>query len=503
MDGDTEEDRPGTSDGGRADDLQASTSGNAQAKSSKSYHTYTVSLKLKAVEFAKANSNESAARKFGVDAKRIREWRCKEHVLRKTDGTSKRLKGGGRKPFDYSFDDELVQWIIQMRERRLCVSRKMLMKKAAELFATEYQQKHPSKSFVASIGWLNKFLSRNHISLRRKTTVGQKLPNDVAPKLVSFIAYVKSLRIQRKYDFDSIYAMDETAIWLDMPSATTLETKGSKEVPIRTTGHEKSRITVCLTAKASGKKLKPLIVLKGKRLDKSLAGVRGAVIELSANGWMTEELTLKYVRQQIGTLSFSRRLLVWDSYRCHISKTVKEEMNKLSIDKAIIPGGCTGLIQAADVSWNKPFKDKYRELYENWMQNGEKTFTKSGNMRSPTRLDVVNWVIESWASLSEDIIVSSFKTCAITNALDGSEDELIGVLKNGKICSDKLEEVKDIGRKLVENGGDFKALQLDGGYNEDGIAGEEAGDNNEDFFENELVVEDDDNTPDETLPDTD
>jgi len=30
----------------------------------------------------------------------------------------------------------------------------------------------------------------------------------------------------------------------------------------------------------------------------------------------------------------------------------------LNLDSAIIPGGCTKFVQAADVSWNSPFKAK-------------------------------------------------------------------------------------------------------------------------------------------------
>lgn len=35
---------------------------------------------------------------------------------------------------------------------------------------------------------------------------------------------------------------------------------GTSTVAVRTTGHEKDRVTVCLAAKANGYKLKPFIV---------------------------------------------------------------------------------------------------------------------------------------------------------------------------------------------------------------------------------------------------
>ena len=34
--------------------------------------------------------------------------------------------------------------------------------------------------------------------------------------------------------------MDETPIWADVPSTTKIEQRGTRTVPIRTTGHEKT-----------------------------------------------------------------------------------------------------------------------------------------------------------------------------------------------------------------------------------------------------------------------
>ena len=67
------------------------------------------------------------------------------------------------------------------------------------------------------------------------------------------------------YDLDCIIAMDETAVWHEMISKTTVSVtnKGAKCVVLKTTGHEKSKVTVTLAAKANGDKLKPYIVFPG------------------------------------------------------------------------------------------------------------------------------------------------------------------------------------------------------------------------------------------------
>uniref|UniRef100_A0A915D0F6 Transposase n=1 Tax=Ditylenchus dipsaci TaxID=166011 RepID=A0A915D0F6_9BILA len=58
--------------------------------------------------------------------------------------------------------------------------------------------------------------------------------------------------------------MDETAVWFDCPSSRCIDSIGD-DVTIVTTGHEKMRITVCLTARSNGKKLIPYVLVDRKR----------------------------------------------------------------------------------------------------------------------------------------------------------------------------------------------------------------------------------------------
>ena len=79
-------------------------------------------------------------------------------------------------------------------------------------------------------------------------------------------------RLQKQFNFHDadIIAMDETPVWNDMVSNTTVEKTGSKEVPMKSTGH-KVRVSVCLAGKADGCKCRPFIVFKGaKQASKAL-----------------------------------------------------------------------------------------------------------------------------------------------------------------------------------------------------------------------------------------
>ena len=61
-----------------------------------------------------------------------------------------------------------------------------------------------------------------------------------------------------------IINMDETPVYLDMFSDTTIDFVGAENVSIVTTGREKYRLTVLLSICANGWKLPPLIVAKGE-----------------------------------------------------------------------------------------------------------------------------------------------------------------------------------------------------------------------------------------------
>lgn len=368
-----------------------------------------------------------------------------------------RLEGGGRKIHNNELDQQLQQEILERRERRLAVSCKWVIARALELSNELLNNDGNHSEFKASRGWLQKFFQRHNFTIRRRTTVSQKLPADLLPKLSDFVIFVRKLQIKHSYDSNSIYACDETAVWLDMLPDTSVDLVGVKEVPIKTTGHQKTRITVMLCAKASGVKCKPFVLIKRIRpllaLEKSFPQLNFAY---NSSGWMDNETTKKFVRCTLGQISFSRKLLVWDAFRCHISDDTKYLLKQSKIDMAVIPAGCTGLIQPGDVSWNKPFKQSLTEQYCEWMASGKQEYTKSGNMKQVPFEIACHWIVTAWNSLSNDLIKKSFQSCGIGLETDGSQDSEIACFKDDHKCADgkkllfeKNEILKASGNPLI------------------------------------------------------
>ena len=104
--------------------------------------------------------------------------------------------------------------------------------------------------------------------------------------------------------------MDEPVA--DMVSDMTVEKTGARTVTMKSTGHEKVQVSVCLTAKSDGTKLKPFIVFKGAKRDSKALNEQyrlRCVVASTPNGWMNTDLTQEFVKTVLGTFSFGKRLL--------------------------------------------------------------------------------------------------------------------------------------------------------------------------------------------------
>lgn len=114
--------------------------------------------------------------------------------------------------------------------------------------------------------------------------------------------------------------MDEVPCYIDMARDTTLAFSGAKNVEGADTGYRKHRYTVCLSATASGKMLKPMIIFRGlKRAPKATSN--RVVITASPSGSMDGDLAKIWLDKVFSCrgnfFTTTRSLLIWDSYGTH------------------------------------------------------------------------------------------------------------------------------------------------------------------------------------------
>lgn len=138
---------------------------------------------------------------------------------------------------------------------------------------------------------------------------------------------------------------------------------------------------------------------------------------------MNDDLMEEWVQACLRTHTERKpTLLVLDSFRAHITTRIKTLLRKVNAVPAVIPGGCTSILQPLDVSINKPIKDQVRRFWEDYMYT---IVEGNGPIKPPSKQQVVDWVAKAQENIRTDIITKSFKVTGISNRLDGSEDHLI------------------------------------------------------------------------------
>jgi hypothetical protein len=79
-----------------------------------------------------------------------------------------------------------------------------------------------TNDFKMSNHWLYAFMKRQKLSLRCRTKISQKLPQQTEQLLESFYRFVTCLRIEKSYEMCNIFNMDETPVYFDMAGNFTV-----------------------------------------------------------------------------------------------------------------------------------------------------------------------------------------------------------------------------------------------------------------------------------------
>ena len=383
--------------------------------------SYCASFKLRVVAYAVDKGNRAAGKQFNVDESCVRRWWSQREKLLETPRNKRALRG--RSAAFPELEKEVAEWITEKRKAGTGVSTNIIRLKAKSV-----AQKLGLEQFKASKCWCYRFMDRFGFSIRRQTTIAQKLPQDYEEKLIKFQHYVLAKRKEHDFDLKYIGNADQTPLTFDIVTNSTVSAKGVKSVPILSTGHDKDRFTVMLACLGDGTKLPPYVVFKRKTLPKNLNFPKEVVVRCQAKGWMDETLVQDWLRtvwSKVGGLSRRKSMLVWDSFRAHLSKPVRSTLRSINTECVVIPGGMTSMLQPLDVSINKPFKDRMRAKWQNWMLAGQHSFTAGGRIRKVELDEICRWISDAWDDIPPEMIAKSFRKCCITNALDGTEDEEI------------------------------------------------------------------------------
>jgi hypothetical protein len=210
-------------------------------------HSYSTPQRAKAIRLANAWGVTKTSRETTIPSPNIKRWL--------KNGPS-RKKGSGRKLMYPELEKRLLRFIRAVRDQNKTITARNLIAKgrmiAKELNFTKIR---------FSNGWLTRFMKRNNLSRRKKTTSSAHSINDLSASIENFKSkFVAEVLTGDYFDLDQVLNLDETSVKRDAPLNYTIEAKGAKHVAIKTTGSEKTSYTVALCISFTGERLPAMLI---------------------------------------------------------------------------------------------------------------------------------------------------------------------------------------------------------------------------------------------------
>ena len=185
--------------------------------------SYSMTKKYEVVQYAKKYSIYQACQQFNLNTGTVGPWMSLDFSSPK--GTIFRASGAGRKLSNPQEKEvELVQWVLEQCDLQLAVTVQNIIDQAVAVIQPT------NSSFKGTRGWAQKFMRRNDLVIRAKTSVAQKLPAALEQKMTAFLQAVREARVGYDYPKNLIGNMDETPMYFDMSGNTTIANKGTKTI---------------------------------------------------------------------------------------------------------------------------------------------------------------------------------------------------------------------------------------------------------------------------------
>ncbi|QKD57515.2 uncharacterized protein FOBCDRAFT_186614 [Fusarium oxysporum Fo47] len=376
----------------------------------------------KSIEGYRRPTQKEAAAYFQVKQQTISDWY-------RHDIISIEQEKRAYSPVWPQLEKQLFEDFIQLRLQQRAVSTAWFRKRAKDIFTSSVSSEEQAVLFTFSNGWWAGFRRRYNIIKRRVTKRATQQPEAYREICGSFCKFIKRVQhdqqlsslkqqLSPKMDIENIldtprrrfkqrYTLnvDETPIAFEIDSGDTWDLQGSKTISVKT-------------------------VRSGIFKDEGNQYAPGIRVIYNEHAYNNEDLMESWLKEDIPTVKSATEdfLLVMDAASFHLTDRIKVEVRRQLLTSALIPAGCTSLLQPLDTTINRLFKQFYREemdIYELEEERKGKTYWTISERRIMT-----TWIVHrAWERIKKerDIIRDSFLRAGITTRPDGSQDHLISI----------------------------------------------------------------------------
>ena len=359
-----------------------------------------------------------------------------------------------------AMEDEILSWCKEMWDDLKPVTRYLVFHKVMTMYPTFEGGIGSDGFFDRMKNWYyHGFKHRKKLSIRKISSIGQKLPKDWQSKHRCIISRVASSQMPKQLcdgsfrppvNDDDCANSDHVPMYIEMHGNYTLGFKHVHERRmIKTACKEKDRITVQLTGMKSGRKIKPFVIVKAAPcpVGKNHGGKNTVSYEIyhrlpdrwgnhyppaeecyvtcattaNSSGIKTLEYIEKVFKPAVGAIdgTFPRPVaLLVDDFRGHSHEKVKEVTGDLPLlDWHIMPGGITPKAQPLDVLVNKVFKGHFRDIFQSWSLCAPCN-EKTGQPLAPSRQLLCQWVVQAWSKVPEELMRKAWVVCGYRSMKD-------------------------------------------------------------------------------------
>ncbi|OWZ10219.1 Pogo transposable element [Phytophthora megakarya] len=265
-------------------------------------------------------------------------------------------KISGVQPRLAEVEDMIFDRVLFLRSEKKKVTRDLIAEVGKHLAQAELG----NTQFLGSSKWVDGFMHRYDLSLRRTTNL-TVLTNDVLTDRA--VCYMEFVKVRKdRLNMDHTVLMDETAVYFEDPRCQTVDVTGARHVVLKSTGFASMRITAVLA-----------------RIDKTYGAYQ-------KRAWVDFQLQIKWL-----DLVFPP---IFDA-----SASCEKNLQMF-----VIPGGLTPYVQAGDIGIYKSFKDKLSVIIDEWKSSDRVMYTEAGNPKQPPVEDVVQWVQTAWKTVPDVVV---------------------------------------------------------------------------------------------------
>lgn len=326
-----------------------------------------IALALQAYQRGQFKSLRAAARAYEVSHKTL---------TRRSQGTPSRTESiPHNRKLTLTEESTLVEWILSMDTRGMPPTQALVRQMAEILLA----QRILSMTPAIGKNWVGNFISRHpELQTRYNRKYDYQRAKCEDPEVIgAWFILVRNTIAKYGILEEDIYNFDETGFQMGVISTAKVVTAADKARTVSIQPGNRGWVTVIESINSTGWVLPPLIIFKGKLLQRSWYDTipYDWKVTVSENGWTNDNIGLIWLKDHFDKYTQGRtvgnyRLLILDGYGSHVTAEFDQYCSQNSIILLCMPPHSSHILQPLDVSCFSVLKRFYGRGVEETIRAG-------------------------------------------------------------------------------------------------------------------------------------